>query len=194
MNTYMTIGLIIYSSFYINFYIKLFLQKKHGINTLQVGFGSKPKRTSIIEITFVAVLFVGVLIQISSIIFVGILPVLLQNEILRNLGILISVMGIILLILSMVTLGDNWRAGIDYNQKTKLITTGIYMFSRNPAFLGFDLFFIGMSLLFSNIFNIVISCILILVINQQILEEEKFLTVTFGKEYSDYQKKTRRYL
>ena len=35
-------------------------------------------------------------------------------------------MGIIVLVVAMVTLGDSWRGGIDYNQKTALITTGIY--------------------------------------------------------------------
>lgn len=46
---------------------------------------------------------------------------------------------------------DSWRAGIDRTQKTKIINTGIYRYSRNPAFVGFDLLYIGMRLAFSNI-------------------------------------------
>jgi protein-S-isoprenylcysteine O-methyltransferase Ste14 len=141
----------------------------------------------------VAVFLTGALIQIAGILFVDNLPLFIQNDLIRSFGIVISTVGIILLIISMATLGDSWRGGMDYNQSTKLITTGIYTFSRNPAFVGFDLFFIGMSLLFSHIFNLIISFILILVIHQQILEEEKFLTTAFGEKYTDYQKKTRRY-
>jgi len=52
MNTYKILGLLIYCSFYISFYIKLFLQKNRGITTIQIGRGSEPKRTRIIEIIF----------------------------------------------------------------------------------------------------------------------------------------------
>ena len=38
---------------------------------------------------------------------------------------------------------DSWQAGIPDKDKTELVTTGIYRFSRNPAFLGFDLMYVG---------------------------------------------------
>ncbi len=36
-----------------------------------------------------------------------------------------------------------WRAGVSEKEKTELVTAGIYRWSRNPAFLGFDLLYIG---------------------------------------------------
>ena len=41
---------------------------------------------------------------------------------------------------------DFWRAGIPETDKTELVTEGIYQISRNPAFLGFDLLYIGILL------------------------------------------------
>ncbi len=41
---------------------------------------------------------------------------------------------------------DSWRAGIPDSDKTELVTTGIYKYSRNPAFLGFDLQYMGVLL------------------------------------------------
>lgn len=41
---------------------------------------------------------------------------------------------------------DSWRAGISETDKTELVTEGIYQISRNPAFLGFDLLYIGILL------------------------------------------------
>jgi protein-S-isoprenylcysteine O-methyltransferase Ste14 len=187
------IGLILYFSFYISFYIKLFVQSRHGIKTIQIGRGNKPKKTGIIEAGLVITLLITTLIQFLTILFDGNLPLVIQRDGVRYFGAILSVAGIIVLIVAMATLGNSWRGGIDYKQKTALITTGIYKYSRNPGFVGFDLFFIGMALLFSNRVNVIFSCMLLFLLHLQILEEEKFLSKAFGKEYSDYQKKTRRY-
>lgn len=41
---------------------------------------------------------------------------------------------------------DSWSAGISETDKTELVTEGIYQFSRNPAFLEFNLLYIGILL------------------------------------------------
>jgi len=187
------IGLILYFSFYISFYIKMFVQSSHGIKTIQIGRGNKPKKTGIIEVSLVITLLITALTQFLTIVFDEKLPIIIQHDGVRYFGVLLSLAGIIVLIVAMATLGDSWRGGIDYKQKTALITTGIYKYSRNPGFVGFDLFFIGMALLFSNIVNVIFCCMLLFLLHLQILEEEEYLFKAFGKEYSDYQKKTRRY-
>lgn len=171
----------------------MFAQSSRGIKTIQIGRGNKPKKTGIIEISLVITLMLTALIQFLTILFVEKFPIILQHDFVRYFGAALSVAGILTLIVAMATLGDSWRGGIDYKQKTGLITTGVYKYSRNPGFVGFDLFFIGMVLLFSNLFNIIFSCVLLFLLHLQILEEEKFLSKSFGKEYTDYQKKTRRY-
>ena len=61
--------------------------------------------------------------------------------ILRMLGCVITAVGVFVFILSVVQMKDNWRAGVQREDKTNLVTTGIYSISRNPAFLGFDLLY-----------------------------------------------------
>lgn len=187
------IGLILYFSFYISFYIKMFVQSSHGIKTIQIGRGHKPKKTGAIEVSLVITLLITALTQFLTIVFDEKLPIIIQHDGVRYFGVLLSLAGIIVLIVAMATLGDSWRGGIDYKQKTALIRTGIYKYSRNPGFVGFDLFFIGMALLFSNLLNVIFCCMLLFLLHLQILEEEEYLFKAFGKEYSDYQKKTRRY-
>ncbi len=80
------------------------------------------------------------------------------------------------------------------NDKTKLITNGIYKISRNPAFLGFDLMYIGVTLLYSNSFTIIFSLFAITMLHLQILKEEKYLEKSFKNEYISYKNKTNRYL
>ena len=53
-----------------------------------------------------------------------------------------------LVFISVKTMGINWRAGVNEQQRTELVTTGIYRFSRNPAFVAFDLLYLGFALIF----------------------------------------------
>ena len=90
---------------------------------------------------------------------------------------------------------DNWRAGIAKTGKTTLVTTGIYQISRNPAFLGFDLVYIGVMLMFFNGVLAVATLFAMIMLHLQIVNvEEDFLLETFGEEYLIYQKKVCRYL
>ena len=50
--------------------------------------------------------------------------------------------GDIVLVISVLTMKDSWRAGVSETDKTELVTDGIYQISRNPAFGGFDLVYI----------------------------------------------------
>lgn len=133
----------------------MFVQSRHGIKTIQIGRGNKPKKTGIIEVSLVITLLITALTQFLTILFDEKLPIIIQHDGVRYFGAILSVAGIIVLIVAMATLGDSWRGGIDYKQKTALITTGIYKYSRNSGFVGFDLFFIGMALLFSNLLNVI---------------------------------------
>ena len=64
----------------------------------------------------------------------------------RFTGFCIGMLGDLIFLASVLCMKDSWRAGIPDKDKTELVTTGIYRYSRNPAFLGFDLMYIGMLL------------------------------------------------
>lgn len=70
---------------------------------------------------------------------------------------------------------------------------GIYRWSRNPAFLGFDFMYIGVCLLFCNPLTIAFSIFAIVMLHLQILQEGKYLTAAFGKPYIEYKAQVFRY-
>lgn len=89
---------------------------------------------------------------------------------------------------------DSWRAGVSKTDKTELVTSGIFGISRNPAFLGFDLLYIGILLMFFNWVLLVASIFAALMFHLQIVNvEEDFLLEAFGEEYLNYKKKVNRY-
>lgn len=90
---------------------------------------------------------------------------------------------------------DSWRAGFSKGEKTALITNGIYKFSRHPAFLGFDLVYIGIVCLCFSWVLLILSRIGIVVFHLQIVDvEEKFLVQNFGQLYVEYTKQVGRYI
>ena len=89
---------------------------------------------------------------------------------------------------------DSWRAGVSKTDKTELVTEGIYRFSRNPAFLGFDLVYVGILLMFFNWALLAVSLLAAGMLHLQIIYvEEAFLQDTFGEDYLHYQKRVNRY-
>ena len=80
-------------------------------------------------------------------------------------------------------------------EKTTLVTSGIYSISRNPAFLGFDLMYIGILFTFFNVYLCFATAFALVFFHLQIVNvEEDFLVEAFGNEYIAYRKKVCRYI
>ena len=79
-------------------------------------------------------------------------------------------------------------------QKT-LITSGPYRFSRNPLYLGGNVFiFFGAALLFGSPTALLATAIHIPLIDLFIRREERQLEEVFGRAWRDYRKRVRRWL
>lgn len=182
-------AVIILLVFYGCYFGKMFMQKKKGIQTDQIGKG-KTGFVKMIELTMkVATLLVPVMEVISISLNISNLPLIV-----RYVGIIIAILGDIVFVISVWTMKDSWRAGVSPTDKTELVTTGIYQISRNPAFLGFDLVYIGVCLMFFNWVLFFVSVFAMLMFHLQIVNvEEEFLLDSFGEEYISYKKKVNRY-
>lgn len=112
----------------------------------------------------------------------------------RFTGFCIGMLGDIIFLLSVLCMKDSWRAGIPDKDRTKLVTSGIYRYSRNPAFLGFDFMYVGLLLMYFNLPMLVVSAFAIIMLHLQILQEERYLTENYGDSYREYRKHVFRYL
>ena len=186
---YQIIAIIILAVFYGCYFIKMISQRRKGIQTDQIGKG-KVGFVKFIEVTMKIITIIVPIAEIVSIILnTSVLPLWT-----RIVGICIAVTGVAVVITSVVTMRDSWRAGVSKTDKTDLVTSGIYSFSRNPAFLGFDLVYIGILLMFFNLIQFIISVFGVVIFHLQIVNvEEDFLIDTFREEYINYKKKVCRY-
>lgn len=184
------ITLVLMASFYICYFAKMISQKRQGIDTDQLGKG-KEGFVKFIEVTLKISTYLIPAIEVVSIIFYA----SSVNDALRIIGLIILALGVIAFTVSVLQMKDNWRAGVQREEKTELVTTGIYSISRNPAFLGFDLMYIGIMIAFFNWYLCIATCLVMVLFHLQIVNvEEEFLVEAFGDEYIKYRKKVCRYL
>ena len=186
---YRLLALFVLAVFYGIYLIKQWRQKRRGIQTMQIGRG-KETQTHTVE-TLMGIATVGIIpAQLLSIAFGwSHLP---ANA--RFTGFCIGMVGDLIFLLSVLCMKDSWRAGIPANDKTELVTGGVYAYSRNPAFLGFDLQYIGVLLMFCNLLTALFTVFAVSMLHLQILQEERYLTTTFGAEYLKYRHQVLRYL
>lgn len=186
---YAALCLEVLALFYGICFTKVLLQKRRGIQTRQIG-RRKERALHTVEL-WMSAAKLGVVIA-------RLLSVALGWSMLpagaRFTGFCTGLLGDLIFLLSVVCMNDSWRAGIPDTDKTELVTTGVYRFSRNPAFLGFDFMYIGVLLLYFNPLTAVFTLFSVVMLHLQILQEERYLTAAFGEVYTDYKKHVFRYL
>jgi protein-S-isoprenylcysteine O-methyltransferase Ste14 len=184
------IALVIVGLFYAIYLQRQWALRRRGIRVNRLGIGQKERKTRIVEIVLLAITLSMPVAQVASIA----LGRAMASLWLTVAGAAVGVSGVVFFLLAVVAMRENWRAGIDPTQKTLLVTHGVYRISRNPAFVGFDLFYIGIAAMFPNPVLIFLSLAGIVGFHLQILQEERHAPQSFGQSYIDYAQKTRRYL
>jgi protein-S-isoprenylcysteine O-methyltransferase Ste14 len=109
-------------------------------------------------------------------------------------GVVICLAGLCVLLWSLISFGRSFRVGIDAQHPDKLITTGVFAFSRNPIYVAFALILLGQFLIFSNWILLIYLFAGIWLFHRQVLREEDYLKQHYGREYADYCKRVRRYV
>ncbi len=117
-----------------------------------------------------------------------------HSEVIAWLGVLLCLAGLALMLWSLISFGQSFRVGIDVEHPDKLVTTGIFSFSRNPIYTAFGFILVGQFLIFPNWILLVYLIVGIWLFNRQVLREEDYLKKHYGKEYLEYCKRVGRYL
>jgi protein-S-isoprenylcysteine O-methyltransferase Ste14 len=117
-----------------------------------------------------------------------------QSGIVSWAGVLFCIAGLSFLFLSLVSFGKSFRVGIDQDRPDKLVTTGVFAYTRNPIYLAFALVLLGQFLLFSNWILLVYMIAAIWLFHRQVSREEEYLKKHYGQQYSEYCGRVRRYL
>lgn len=84
---------------------------------------------------------------------------------------------------------------IPHKPASRLVTTGIYRWTRNPMYLGIALIYFGLAIFFDSVLALLILPAVLWVIQTQVIaKEEAYLERTFGDEYRAYRARVRRWI
>lgn len=124
--------------------------------------------------------------------FVGFLNFKIEGYIHILIGLVLNLIGIVIMLLGMNEFKSLKRmSGLD---NSFLVKSGIYKKTRNPQYLGWYIFLIGVSLIVSSILAFIYVIIFIIITHTRIIRlEEPYLLNIFGKEYEEYKKTVPRY-
>ncbi len=193
INVLVIVSLLIFYILFIGRTISLAIS---GTKVVVLG-GASNKINNLLEnltLPFLILWAILILLMAFNIEIPIILDPIIKNSYLSYIGIIFCYMGLLIFLTALISFGNSWRVGIDNNTQGKLVTTGIFKYSRNPIFLFMDIYFIGITLVYPTLIFILMTIIFIIGAHKQILNEENHLTKIYKEEYPIYKKQTPRYL
>ena len=114
---------------------------------------------------------------------------------LEPLGLLLLTIGFLIRLWATIHFYFHQMRVISLEPQSTLITTGPYRYSRNPLYLGGNVFcFLGAALLFGSTTAVVLTIVHLPLVDLFIRREEKQLEQQFGAEFFAYKKQTRRWI
>ena len=117
------------------------------------------------------------------------------SPVVKAAGLLLLALGFLTRVWATVYFYAHKMRVISLEPQGTLITTGPYRFSRNPLYLGGNVFiFFGAALLFGSPTTLVATASHIPLMDLFIRREEKQLELAFGEEWRRYAKRVRRWL
>jgi protein-S-isoprenylcysteine O-methyltransferase Ste14 len=102
-------------------------------------------------------------------------------------GIIVAVVGIAATVYAQLAMGDSWRIGVDEQETTTLVRTGLFGLVRNPIYTAMFVFVAGICLLTPNLVAFAGSILLVATIELHVRRvEEPYLLRTHGDAYRGY--------
>ena len=168
---------------------------KQGVRVFVLAKGKKLAEKAV-EVLFVPmfVLWTGQILLTTLHMDWLALPYLWTSIAVQWVGMVLCALGLLIFLLALISFGSAWRVGIDESKSDKLVTDGIFAYSRNPIFLFMNMYFVGVFLVYPTVLFLLFFVGFAIGVHRQILNEERFLRGKFGGAYEEYCKKTRRYL
>ncbi len=102
-------------------------------------------------------------------------------------------LSLLLVVVAQAQMARSWRVGFDVKQRTALVQTGLFRYSRNPVFVGMLATMLGLFLVLPNALTLLAAALTWVVLQIQVRMEEEYLSKAHGAAYLDYMRRVRRW-
>ncbi|MFQ5530778.1 MAG: methyltransferase family protein [Gemmatimonadota bacterium] len=105
-------------------------------------------------------------------------------------GQVLLVIGLTVAVIALGTLKRSYSSTLVIRQDHRLITHGIYRFTRHPIYFGVLVAILGVPVYASSLYGLLTLSVLVPIVLRRIRVEESLLTEEFGAAYRTYQETT----
>lgn len=146
------------------------------------------------KLGFIAALVAGFAAPIAGL--AGLDPVAaLDDTSVQLVGLVLAIVGIVATTAAQMGMGASWRIGVDPDERTGLVTDGVFAQVRNPIFTAMLLTAVGLALMVANVISLAGLAALFLALEVQVrLVEEPYLRAVHGVGYDRYTATAGRFL
>lgn len=182
----------------VGIYRLLWLYKKTGVNPLKLkndgSIQSINKQVFALLILFDLLVVILFCLGNSFYQYTSPIQFLDAHTWLKIAGAVLSVFAFIWIVIAQSNMKTSWRIGIDNEEKTSLIKSGLFRYSRNPVFFGLIVSAVGFFLILPNAVTLCITLLSYYSISVQIQLEEQYLESKHKEEYLKYKQEVRRWI
>jgi protein-S-isoprenylcysteine O-methyltransferase Ste14 len=111
------------------------------------------------------------------------------------IGITLALLGIAGTFAAQVTMRESWRIGVAPSERTRLVTSGLFRWVRNPIFTMMIVVSLGLALTCSTPIALVLPWVLVAALEVQVrMVEEPYLVGVHGEAYLAWAQQTGRFV
>jgi protein-S-isoprenylcysteine O-methyltransferase Ste14 len=119
----------------------------------------------------------------------------LDTTALHVIGTVIAAAGIVGVFAAQMGMGESWRIGVSDEERTDLITGGLFSICRNPIYTAMIAAWVGFALMVPTVVAFVAVALVAIALEMQVrLVEEPYLVRSHGDAYRDYARRVGRFL
>ena len=116
------------------------------------------------------------------------------NRIMTAVGVILLLAGLALAFSGIATFRRSKTSIAPNRDASRLVIAGPYRFTRNPMYSGLTMQYLGLSLLLSTAWAVLLLPLVLVVLYRfVIVREERYLTAAFGDQYREYQAQVGRW-
>jgi protein-S-isoprenylcysteine O-methyltransferase Ste14 len=110
-------------------------------------------------------------------------------------GATVATVGVVLTVWAQLEMGDSWRIGVDSEETTQLVHSGVFGLVRNPIYSAMLIFEFGITLVATNLVTIAGFLLALGSLELQVRRvEEPYLLAKHGALYRDYTDRVGRFV
>ncbi|PWK65091.1 protein-S-isoprenylcysteine O-methyltransferase Ste14 [Streptomyces sp. CG 926] len=110
-------------------------------------------------------------------------------------GLLVALVGMAATFVAQSAMGSSWRVGVDADERTELVTSGLFAHVRNPVFTAMTVTAAGLAAMVPNLVAVLAWSVLVVAIELQVrVVEEPYLARVHGPAYARYATRAGRFV